>query len=166
MLTKMWLVVVQKDFSTVPNGAWKIEVYYWEPKSLRIRRFQLNNGLEWWWCWIAILGTSSNCGEGQNSLVENVTTTKTHSKQDEAHEPECRHVCWQTETISICRISSKLTCETTWVHTLRWHSCKTLSLDLLVRHSSLTLLFDTLVRHSYLTLLWDTLIWHSYLTLL
>ena len=61
-------------------------------------------------------------------------------KQDEAHEPECRHVCWQTETILICNIFSKLTCETPWVHTLRWHYC-------------LTLLPDTLVRHSYLTLL-------------
>ena len=50
-------------------------------------------------------------------------------KQDEAHEPECRHVCWQTETILICHISSKLTCETPWIHTLRWHSCRTPLLD-------------------------------------
>ena len=119
-----------------------------------------------------------------------------YKKQDEAHEPECRHVCWQTETILICHISNKLICETSWVHTLRWHSCrtplldtieqllldtlvrrscktlltwhscKTLLLDIFVGRSSLTLLFDTLVRHSYLTLLWDRLTSHSYLTLL
>ena len=71
-----------------------------------------------------------------SSLVENISK----KKQDEAHEPECRHVCWQTETILICHALSKLTCETPWVHTLRWHYC-------------LTFLPDTLVRHSYLTLL-------------
>ena len=109
-------------------------------------------------------------------------------KQDEAHEPECRHVCWQTETILICHISSKFTCETRWFHTLRWHSCRaplldtiaqrsgeTLLLDSLVRHSCKTLLawhscktllLDIIVRHSSLTLLFDTLVRHSYLTLL
>ena len=83
-------------------------------------------------------------------------------KQDEAHEPECRHVCWQTETILICHISSKLTCETPWIHTLRWHSCRTPLLDTLTWRSCKTLLRDTLVRHSCKTLLLDT----SYLTLL
>ena len=111
-----------------------------------------------------------------------------NGKQDEAHEPECRHVCWQTETILTCHISNKLTCETPWLHTLRWHSCRTplldtiakrsgetLLLDTLVRHSCKTLLtwhscqtllLDSLVRHSSLTLLSDTLVRHSYLTLL
>ena len=109
-------------------------------------------------------------------------------KQDETHEPECRHVCWQTEAILICHISSKFTCETPWIHTLRQHSCRTplldtiaqrsgetLLLDSLVRHSCKTLLawhscktllLDTIVRHSSLTLLFDTLVRHSYLTLL
>ena len=96
-----------------------------------------------------------------------------HSKQDEAHEPECRHVCWQTETILICHISSKLTHETPWVHTLKWHSCGTPLLDTIAQRSGETLLWDTLVRHflldtlvrhSYLTFLKDTLPWHSYLT--
>ena len=129
-----------------------------------------------------------------HQICHDVNYTTWHlkiKKQDEAHEPECRHVCWQTETILICHISNKLTCETSWVHTLRWHpcltllsnscltllwdtcktlltwhSCKTLWLDIFVGRSSLTLLFHTLVRHSYLTLLWDRLTSHSYLTLL
>ena len=83
-------------------------------------------------------------------------------KQDEAHEPECRHVCWQTETIVICHISSKLTSETPWVHTLTWHFCRTPLLDTIAQRSGETLLLDTLVRHSCKTLL----AWHSYLTLL
>ena len=98
-----------------------------------------------------------------------------YKKQDEAHEPECRHVCWQTETVLICHISSKLTCETPWVHTLRWHSCRTPLLDIIAKRSGETLLLDTLVRHSCKTLLtWhscktlslDTLLGHSCLTLL
>ena len=84
------------------------------------------------------------------------------SKQDEAHEPECRHECWQTETILICHISSKLTCETPWVHTLMWHSCRTPLLDTIAQRSGETLLLDTLVRHSCKTLL----TWHSCKTLL
>ena len=146
-------------------------------------------------------GPSISGESGRPVLQKNVTVNLRHGqmsclqldwwKQDEAHEPECRHVCWQTETILICHISNKLTCETSWVHTLRWHpcltllskscltllwdtcktlltwhSCKTLLLDIFVGRSSLTLLFHTLVRHSYLTLLWDRLTSHSYLTLL
>ena len=75
-------------------------------------------------------------GDGE-TLIHSTSRKK---KQDEAHEPECRHVCWQTETILICHVLSKLTCETPWIHTLKWHYC-------------LTFLPDTLVRHSYLTLL-------------
>ena len=121
-------------------------------------------------------------------MKTDVLQCKHKKKQDEAHEPECRHVCWQTEKKLICHVSSKLTCETPWVHTLRWHSCRTPLLDtiaqrsgetllldslvrhscktLLVWHSCKTLLLDIIVRHSSLTLLFDTLVRHSYLTLL
>ena len=108
-------------------------------------------------------------------LVKSTKKKGLKKKQDEAHEPECRHVCWQRETILICHISSKLTCETPWVHTLRWHSCRTPLLDTIAQRSGETLLLDTLVRHSCKTLLtWhscktlslDTLLGHSYLTLL
>ena len=85
-------------------------------------------------------------------------------KQDEAHEPECRHVCWRTETIVIT-FSSKPTCGTPWRDTLRWHSCTTpFLLDTLLRHSYLILITLHLVRHSYWTLLLDTPLGHSYLT--
>ena len=57
-------------------------------------------------------------------------------KQDEAHEPECRHVCWRTEKIPIYHIFQR------------------------------THLWDTLTWHTEVTLLQDTLLtWHSYLTL-
>ena len=80
--------------------------------------------------------------------------------------------------------SSEPTCETPWVDTLRWHSCRTSLLDTIAQrflfdalawHSCLTLLYDTLtwhclldtlVRHSYLTRFLDTCVGHSYLTLL
>ena len=80
--------------------------------------------------------------------------------------------------------SSEPTCETPWVDTLRWHSCRTPLLDTIAQrflfdalawHSCLTLLYDTLtwhclldtlVRHSYLTRFLDTCVGHSYLTLL
>ena len=87
-------------------------------------------------------------------------------KQDEAHEPECRHVCWRTETILIT-FSSEPTCGTPWRDTLRWHSCRTpFLLDTLTWHSCKTLVLDTLLRHSYLTLLTWHLVRHSYWTLL
>ena len=80
-------------------------------------------------------------------------------KQDEAHEPECRHVCWRTETILI-RFSSEPTCGTPWRDTLRWHSCRTpFLLDTLTWHSCKTLLLDTL-------LVKDTLTWHFLLDIL
>ena len=94
------------------------------------------------------------CGEAKKGVwVKFLLSYHTTKKQDEAHEPECRHVCWQTETILICHISSKLTCETPWVHTLRWHSCRTPLLDTLAQRAGETLLLDTLVRDSYVTFL-------------
>ena len=77
--------------------------------------------------------------------IRQTAHTHTHNKkkQDKAHEPECRHLCWVTQTTSA-----------------------TLSLDTFVRHSYLTLLLDTLVRHSYLTLLYEHFFWHSSGTLL
>ena len=62
---------------------------------------------------------------------------KLKKKQDEAHEPECRHACWRTETILIYHIFQR------------------------------THLWDTLTWHTEVTLLYDTLLtWHSYLTFL
>ena len=80
-------------------------------------------------------------------------------KQDEAHEPECRHVCWRTKTILIYHIFP--------ANPLVGHPDVTHWGDTLVGHPSyLTLLLDTLVRHSYWTLLLDTPLGHSYLTFL
>ena len=97
---------------------------------------------------------------GQNywlTTVKHVQLVK--NKQDEAHEPECRHVCWRTETILI-RFSSETTCGTPWRDTLRWHSCRTpFLLDTLTWHSCKTLLLDTL-------LVKDTLTWHFLLDIL
>ena len=116
-----------------------------------------------------------------------------YKKQDEAHEPECRHVCEEQRQYLCLTFSSEPTCENPWVDTLRWHSCRTPLLDTIAQHSGKTLLvdtsyltllqqlltwhscktplLDTLVRHSYLTFftwhfLLDTLVRHSYLTLL
>ena len=47
---------------------------------------------------------------------------KKKKKQDEAHEPECRHVCWVTETILICHIFQR----THLWDTLTWHTEATL----------------------------------------
>ena len=90
----------------------------------------------------------------------------TQKKQDEAHEPECRHVCWVTETTTLfVTFSSEPTGGTPWLDTLRWHSCirhpcLTLLRNALARHSCLTLLFVTFVGHSCLKLFWNTLTWH------
>ena len=61
-------------------------------------------------------------------------TKHTKKKQDEAHEPECRHVCSGTETILIYQIFQR------------------------------THLWDILRRHTEATVLWDTLAfaWHYY----
>ena len=82
------------------------------------------------------------------------------SKQDEAHEPECRHVCWVTETILIWSYLSHFPANplvgqpdlTHWGDTLVGHPCLKLLRNALVRHCCLTLLFDTIVGHSCLTL--------------
>ena len=85
-------------------------------------------------------------------------------KQDEAHEPECRHVCWGTETLLIYHIFQR----THLWGTLTWHTEVTLLQDtLLTWYSCKTLLtwhffWDTLTWPSSGTLLLDT----SYLTLL
>ena len=71
-------------------------------------------------------------------------------KQDEAHEPECRHVCWRTETILIYNIY-----------------LSHFPANPLLGHPDVTHWGDTLVRHpSYLTLLLYTVVRHFYLTLL
>ena len=125
-----------------------------EETDVKIDQFQ---GLEGWWKHIWDL----------RNFLKGVMIKKTRWS------PRTRmptRMLRNTDLILICHISSKLTCETPWVHTLRWHSCRTPCLTLLrnalVRHSCLTLLWDTLVRHSYLTLLEDTLTWHSCQTLL
>ena len=169
--------------SRQPWGTWKRRVFP-PPKSDHHVRTLFHS----------VLGSSGFLVFPRSGFFQpNLWVVSGPKKQDEAHEPECRHVCWQTKTILICHISNKLACETPWLHTLRWHSCrtplldtiardtlawhscktlltwhscKTPLLDILVRHSSLTLLFDILVRHSYLTILWDRLTSHSYLTLL
>ena len=45
-----------------------------------------------------------------------------NKKQDEAHEPECRHVCWVTETLLICQFFQ----QTHLWDTLTWHTEGTL----------------------------------------
>ena len=102
-------------------------------------------------------------------------------KQDEAHEPECRHVTYvdkQRQYLFVTFPANSLVRHPEFTHwgdtfvrhffldTLTWHSCKTLLLDTLARQAYVTLLLDTLVRHSCKTLLLDTLVRHSYLTLL
>ena len=81
-------------------------------------------------------------------------------KQDEAHEPECRHVCWVTETILLlfATFSSEPAGGTPWLETLRWHSCRTPLLDTIAQRSGKTLLLDTPI--------WHSLIWHFCGTLL
>ena len=79
-------------------------------------------------------------------------------KQDETHEPECRHV--------FVTFSNEPTCRTPWLDTLRWHSSRTSLLDTIAQRSGTTLLHDTLIWHSCGTLLLDTLVSHTFLTLL
>ena len=35
--------------------------------------------------------------EKQGKWKENLPKPENKKKQDEAHEPECRHVCWETQ---------------------------------------------------------------------
>ena len=93
-----------------------------------------------------------------------ICCTAVSKKQDETHEPECRHVCWGTETILISHIFQRTHCET--VDARRWHSSRTPLLDTIAQRSGKTLLLDTLTWHSCVTLLLDTVVRHSYLTLL
>ena len=55
------------------------------------------------------------------NIFEDVMVWK-NKKQDEAHEPECRHVCWGTDTILISHIFQR----THLRDTLSWHTEVTL----------------------------------------
>ena len=89
-------------------------------------------------------------------------------KQDEAHEPECWHVCWGRKAthIDIVVVHPDMT---HWF----WHSGRTLLLDTIAQHCCETLLLYTLVGHFDLThylgilagtLLLHTLTWRVFLT--
>ena len=83
-------------------------------------------------------------------------------EQDEAHEPECWHVCWERQTILIT-FSTGHRCGTPWHNTLMRQAGRTLLFDTLAQHSSNTLILETLIWHSDLR---DTLTWHFCNTLL
>ena len=86
---------------------------------------------------------------------------KLTKKQDETREPECRHVCWETEVAYLfVTISSEHSCGTPWLDTLSWQFCRTPLLDTIALRSGKTLLHDTLIWHSSKTLLLDTLVRH------
>ena len=102
--------------------------------------------------------TTKSWLRGDPSAVQATSANDDWKKQDETHEPECRHVCWETEVEYLfVTISSEHSCGTPWLDTLSWHSCRTPLLDTIALRSGKTLLHDTLnwhsSRHSYLTLL-------------